>query len=146
MSYGAELREILQEYDQAVQKLQQNRKMFDGVFGLGVRPGDAACHEVMDRKVEELCRRAAEEPQHGETAELTGRILRAEASWEGPEYARLALTAIQRHTIPLIPRLNGEEREELRAWYEKRYPRRLRLPVQIRILKLLKTPAGEAVR
>ncbi len=138
MEYAAELSALGVEYAQAVQELQKNRKRFDGIFGFGNPPGNAPCHDQMDQRAEALCRRAAEEGTPAEAAGLTESLFRMEESCKGPEYARLSLVAAQRHTIPLIPRMTKEDRERLRAWYEKRYPRRMRLPVQERILKLLK--------
>ena len=126
--------DILREYGSAVQTLQKNRKMFDGVLGLGTHPGSAPCHDAMDKQVEALCREAAPE----EADALAERILHAAFNWEGPEYARLMLIAVQRHLQLLLPALSPTAREALAAWYEKKYPRRLRLPVQEQLLKALK--------
>ena len=131
------LRENLREYDQAVQELQKNRKMLDGVLGLGKHPGDAACHEILDKQIETLCKETAEDGTPEEAAALLEEIYHTERNWKGPEYARLMLTAVQRHTIPVIPKLTPESRKTLCAWYEKEYPRRKRLPVQDQVMKAL---------
>ena len=138
MSFTEEYSTIMAEYQEEVQKVQQKRKFFDGILGIGTRPGDAHCHEVMDQKVKELCDKAAAEADTDGAAELTGAIFRAAAEWKGPEYARLMLLAIQRHTLGLIPLLEKGKKEELSVFFEKSYPRRTRVPVQDQVLVLLK--------
>ncbi len=83
MTVSEEFQEIMREYDDAVEEVQKNRKRFDGFFGLGHHPGDAACHEIMDGKVKDLCARAAEEADPAEKAALTGEVLRKERPGTG---------------------------------------------------------------
>lgn len=137
MERVAGLQAILREYDQAVQELQKKRRMLDGLLGMGNHPGNDACHELLDRRIEALCREAAEAGAPEEATALAEAILRAEGNWQGPEYARLMLVAVQRHTLSLIPLLPPDEKKRLAAWYEKQYPRRKRLPVQGQVLKAL---------
>lgn len=140
MSLAQELNQLLREYDGEIRSLQKNRRFFDGLFGMGGSAANAPCHDRLDRAVEELCGRAAEETAEApERAELVREILQAQGRWQGPEYARLMLAALQRHTLGLIPLLEAGNRATLLAWYEKEYPRRKRLPVQDQILKALKT-------
>ena len=148
MEWKQELDALLREYDQAVAEVQKNRKMFDGVMGLGTHPGSAACHEIMDKQVAELCQRAAaEEAPAEERLVLVRAIFEAEKKWKGPEYARLMLTALQRHTIPVIGLLPEADRQELADWYGKAYPRRNRLPVQEEVLAaLMGVAAGTRVK
>ena len=138
MSRREEFSGMMAEYDEAVTEVQKNRKMFDGVFGMGNHPGNAPCHDTLDRKIETLCREAADAPDAGQIRELLEAVYAAPLGWNGPEYARLMLVAIQRHTLPLIPLLRVEDRAELSAWYQKAWPRRKRLPVQEEVLKALK--------
>ncbi len=137
MSYTERLKEILAEYDQAVQGLQQKRRLFDGVMGFGNHPGNAACHETLDRQVTELCREAAGEADAEDAAALAEAVLGAAGKWKGPEYARLMLVAVQRHAEELIGRLDPEKRQALALSYAKEYPRRKRLPVQEEVLAAL---------
>ena len=132
--------EIMAEYDQAVQELQKNRKLFDGVLGMGSHPGDAACHEMMDKKIQALCGQAGELTAE-ERKDLLETIYHASLRWIGPEYARLMLVALHRHTLPVISMLKKEDRAELAAWYQKAWPRYKRLPVQDEVLKELKSQA-----
>ena len=138
MASTDELRGILAVYSEEVNKVQKQRRLFDGVLGMGNHPGYAACHENMDRAVEELCRRTMEEDDPEETAKLSEAVFQAASRWEGPEYACLMLMAIQRHVLPLISCLDPSDRERLAVWYEKQYPKRKRLPVQNEIAAKLK--------
>ncbi len=137
MSITERFRDLMTIYDEAVQEVQRKRKPLDGVFGLGHHPGSDPCHDTMDSAVEELCREAAQTEDAAALAALTEAIFRAERAWDGPEYARLMLAAIQRHTLVLIPLLEPGERARLAEWYRKEYPRRKRLPVQDRVMAAL---------
>lgn len=133
-----EYKAIMDEYVEAVNELQKKRKFLDGLFGFGSHPGNAACHEILDQKVEALCRKAGEALDASEQASLADAVLRSERAWQGPEYARLMMAAIQRHVIPLLPSLSPETKKELLTWYEKEYPRWKRLPVQDQVISALK--------
>ena len=129
---------ILQDYLAAVQELQKGRKLFDGLLGMGSRPGDAPCHDELDKKIAALCAQAAElEDADGKAAFLEA-LFQAEGSWTGPEYARWMLVAVQRHALAVIPALPEESRRAMAVRYEKKYPRRRRLPVQDQLLAALK--------
>ena len=139
-NYTERFREILNEYREGLEKDRKNRKPLSGIFGFGAGPGDDPCHEILDRQAGQLMEElGAGEPAPEETAELVNAVFRAEGSEAWPEYARLALIAIQRHTLPLISRMNPGDRAELAAWYEKQYPKHKRLPVQKIILQELKS-------
>ena len=138
MSQTGEFRSIMDEYTEAVRNVQKNRKMFDGVMGLGNHPGNAPSHETLDKKVESLCLEAAGWENSEDREALIREISQAALDWEGPEYARLMLVAVQRHTLELIPKLEPEGRERLTEWYQKAYPRIRRLPVQNQVLSALK--------
>lgn len=137
--YSERFQKILNEYREALERDRKNRKPLSGIFGFGAGPGDDPCHGMLDRQTAELTEQAAEEgTAQDDIAELVGAVFQAEGNEAWPEYARLALVAIQRHTLPLIPMMNAENRAELAGWYEKKYPRRMRLPVQKKILEELK--------
>lgn len=137
--YTEKFRVIMDGYREGLENDRKKRKPLSGLFGFGAGPGDDPCHEILDRQTAQLTEEAqSEQAGPDETAELVGAVLQAEGNGEWPEYARLALIAIQRHTIPLISGIHPEERAELAAWYEKKYPKRMRLPVQKKILEELK--------
>lgn len=129
---------IIEQYIEDFEKAEKNRKPGSGLFGFGQGPGDYPCHEKMDKQVGELCREAAEDDSGAdETAALVKAVLQSEKSRQWPEAARLAVMAVQRHTIPLISRMSPEDRKELLSWYWKAYPRHRRLPVQKQIIREL---------
>ena len=138
MEWKQELDALMREYDLAVAELQRKRKPLDGVLGLGSHPGEAACHEILDGKIQELCQRAETEADPAEKKELLDNLYRLPGRWEGPEYARLMLIALQRHTLGLIPGMEPEDRKAMAEWYQKEWPRVKRLPIQDQILKALK--------
>ena len=144
MDEMTEFQAILQEYGEDVKKLEKVKRPMDGLFGLGKSPAMDSCHERMDQRLEALVKRACglEEGEAGadpRTADaLAGALLRADKEAELPQYAHLALTAAQRHCLPLISRMSAQGKKELCAWFEKAYPRYARFPVQKDILKALK--------
>ena len=139
-AYPERFREIMSEYREALDSDRKRRKPLSGIFGIGAGPGDDPCHDTLDRKTVQLTEEmAAETTTPEEATELVRAVLMAESSGVWPEYAKLALIAIQRHTLPLIRQTDPAGRAELAAWYEKRYPKRMRLPVQKKILEELKS-------
>ena len=136
--YTERFRGIMEQYSEALEKASKTRKLAGGLFGLGGGPGDDPCHEAMDRKVGELTEQfTAAEEQVEETSLLVSEILRAEKSREWTPAAKWAVLAIQRYTIPLIPKTGPEDRKQLAAWYTQAYPKRQRLPIQKQIVKEL---------
>ncbi len=137
--YSERFSEILSEYRGALERGRKNIKPLSGIFGFVAGPGDDPCHSELHRKTEALTRpAAAEDAVPEDISALVCAVLQAEQNEVWPDYARLALIAAQRHTLPLVSRMNPESRAELAGWYEKRYPKRMRLPVQKRILEELK--------
>ncbi|MBR2824331.1 MAG: hypothetical protein IKE24_11675 [Clostridia bacterium] len=137
MEWKQELDAALAEYDAAVAELQKKRKLFDGLLGFGTHPGEAACHEILDGKVRDLCRRAETEADPTEKRDLMEKLCALPGQWDGPEYARLMLIALQRHTLELIRGMAPEDRKALGERYKKEWPRVKRLPVQDQVLKAL---------
>ncbi len=138
MNEVEELRSVLQEYAEAVQRVEGSKRPFDGVLGLGRRPSDDPCHGVLEEKTAALMQRAEEETHAPEEYDgLVSALLRAGKAYVGPGYARLALIAVQRHALPLIPRMSPEGRRELLTWYEASYPKRERFPTQKQLIAAL---------
>ena len=130
---------IIDQYIEAYDKADRERKPGAGIFGIGQGPGDYPCHEEMDRRVAELTEEigAAGDAGQEETAAVVKAVLQAEKSRKWTDAARWAVLATQRHTIPLIPKLSSEDRHEINTWYKEAYPRRMRVPIQKQILKEL---------
>lgn len=137
-TYQERFRTILERYREELQKVGKGRKRFSGIFGIGAGPGDDPCHTMMDQQVEKLTAEMAEgETTPDETAALVSDILKAEKTCEWTPASKWAVIAVQRHALPLIPKMNPEGRKELADWYVKAYPRRERLPIQKDIIQEL---------
>ena len=135
MNYSEELRKILETYRAAVAQVEKTRRPFDGLLGMGRKPSDDPCHMQMDQGVEALMQEAAGADAAAD--EVVSALIRAAKEYEGPEYARFALIAAQRHGIGLIPRMSAGGRKELKAWFDKAYPKRTRFPMQKKIAEEL---------
>ena len=129
---------IMGQYSEELEKAGTRRKITGGLFGFGAGPGDDPCHEAMDKQVGELTAQAlAEETRPEELASLVTAILRAEKDRNWSEAAKWAVLAIQRYTIPMIPKIGPEDRKKLSSWYSQAYPKRIRLPIQKQVVKEL---------
>ena len=137
-NYTDRFREIMTGYKEELEKSRKNRKITSGIFGFGGGPGDDPCHDAMDKQVGGLTAEIAEETvESEEISELVTAILREEKNREWSESAKWSVIAIQRYTIPLIPKIPADRKKEIDAWYEKAYPKRMRLPIQRQIVKEL---------
>lgn len=137
------LREIYERYDTALHKVIREAPATAGLFGLGEDPRKHPCHmefyEAVEAWMEAFCRT---EPEENDVAyEAAEWIITAAAKKEGdPTY--WFLYAAQGIARPLIPKLDSRQCAALREFYDDRYPRRDRMPVQKEVYKLLKKGAS----
>ena len=137
--YLEEAEKLFDDYERQVIQLEANRKLGDGLLGFGKRVEDAPCHGDFDRAMEALISQIARDDEAaGDAAIVAELLLRAEDSRVWPASARWMALAVQRHALLLIPLLSSQAARQLGEWYEKRYPARIRFPVQKEILKALK--------
>ena len=139
-----EIHALLDRFEKAVAETDRNRRPGDGLLGVGHKPGDAPCNEAFDRSVAALFETLtpADTPPEVAAAAIEA-LFRADEGRHWPNYAQLTLLAAQRYALPLIPHLDPTEANRLRAWYEKKWPRFRRLPLQNTILNALrKTGTG----
>lgn len=137
--YVVKYQEIISTYIEALAEADKHRKLGSGIFGIGPGPGDDPCHVAMDEQVAALTDELAEnETDPAVIGELVKAVLQAEQSREWPEAAKWAVLATQRHTIPLIAGMNQSDRKDILTWFEKAYPRRLRMPIQKQLINALK--------
>lgn len=137
-NYLGELQGILDTYGEELEAAGKKRKAASGIFGFGPKPGDDPCHEKADRAVQTLLEQLAGENDPETAGQVVDGLFRAEAERKWPADAQIMMIALQRHALPLLEQLPPEKKRELQAWYEKRYKRSQRLPLQKTILKLLK--------
>lgn len=139
MSAEETLNGIIDDYIARCSEVLANSRPGDGLLGLGNDPRNDPCHEQFYVELEAAAKAiASEAPGSDEAYGAVCVILKAATSKACPDMARWMLTAAQKHAAPLIPLMAADRRIELRAWYDDNYPRRLRLPVQKDIYKLLK--------
>ncbi len=137
--YVVKYQEIIDTYIDALAEADKHRKPGSGILGIGPGPGDDPCHVAMDEQVAALTAELAEnETDPAVIGELVKAVLQAEQSREWPEAAKWAVLATQRHTIPLIAGMNQSDRKDILTWFEKAYPRRLRMPIQKQLINALK--------
>ena len=122
-------------------ELEKNRKFGDGILGLRPGPADDPCHQHFAGELEALLRECAAEASSAEAAEILQLLLDKADDKRMPLSAYWMLIAVQGLGRELIGLLNPGDAAVLLTFYRRRYPRRVRLPVQDQILKQLKLQA-----
>ena len=139
-----ELRALYESYLRKAEEVEQGRKPFDGVFGLGRKPGDDLCHDRFVEEIEEWIRAFRDTmPDSVAAREVLEMMFHAPRDLPAPQSAYWILMAVQGYGQMLIPQLSPQDAAELAADYEKTFPRRERMPVQKQLLAALKQ-AGKA--
>lgn len=134
-----QVRELYEDYTAEFARLESNRRLGAGMFGLGGGPRDYPCHERFSRALEELlCRAASNEAQAEEILEYVyfaplGRRKDA-VYW--------MMTAVHGMTLELVGQTSPRGAGQLLARYQEAYPRREWLPVQKKVAAALKTRAN----
>ena len=139
MNITDETNALIDRFEQAVAEADRTRRPTDGLLGIGQKPGDAPCNAAFDQSVAALF--AGLDAPDTPAADLAGAVealFRADEGRRWPDYARWTLLAAQRYALPLIPRLPAADAGRLRAWYEQKWPRRMRLPLQKQVLSALR--------
>ncbi len=131
-------------YLSEIQKVMQSLRPGDGLFGLGNDPKRAPCHVEFYQAVEQTVKETdVEVLSPAELNRLVSALLQLEAQHPGQlEMVSLMLQSVQGLALPLIPRLSQEDAGALYRWFETQYPRRKRMPNQIKVLKALKRAAS----
>ena len=134
----ARLDSLYEDYLNTVLRLERDRKLGDGIFGIRPGPADDPCHDRfaadLQGLLEELDSDGADSSLRREAME---KIFSAPLQSPDPKSSYWMLVAVQGLTRVLIPGLTHEDADALAERYEKDYPRRERLPVQADILRLL---------
>ena len=130
-------------YLETVNRLESERKLGDGMFGLRPGPADNPCHDRFAEDLEYLLR----ELTPGETDSALLRtvmeyIYDAPVQNPDPKSAYWMLIAVQGLTKDLIGGLSQEDADALAAHFAEQYPRSQRMPNQNDLLKLLRQAGG----
>ena len=132
------IRQLYQDYVAEIKSLEANRKLADGLLGIGRGPADHPCNDRFAGSLEaELKKFADQPPAPGETKAVLELIYQTPLEHQSLKTAYWMLLAVQGLTLELIPALSAEEAEALWRWYSEAYPRWDRLPVQNQVLKKL---------
>ncbi|WP_295079521.1 hypothetical protein [Ruminococcus sp.] len=136
------VKELYGEYIAQVQKLEKEKKIGDGLFGMGKKISDDPCHECFSDKLEKLLKEyAVSKPASAEIREVLSYIYSVQK--ENKEYlsAYWLMNAVHGFTFELIDILSREDASAVYELYDKNCPRRERFPVQKKVLKALKIAA-----
>jgi hypothetical protein len=139
MTLSADLIHRYETYLSEGEALFTSAKVTDGLFGFGDDPKRDPMHAKFFEDVAALAQEMADSsPSPQEAQAAVGWMLSAEET--AKEFPTLSwmMVAAQQHVLPLVPYLTPEGAASLLREYDRRYPRRLRLPIQNQVAKALK--------
>ena len=137
-----QIRELYEGYFAEFQRLEQGRQAGAGMFGLTNGPRNYPCHEQFAKDLERLLRETEETLSPDQAEELLEYILFAPQSRER-DAVYWMLTAVHGMTEGPAGRLDPAAAARLLERYEAVYPRRERLPVQMKAVSVLKKQAKQ---
>ena len=133
-----DIRAVYEEYTAQVEKLEGERKAWDGFLGMGRKLSDDPCHEHFYTELEKLLKAFAEEnPSSEEIRSVLELIYRAPCDEEQPDGAVMPMNAVHSLTPQLAERLSAEDAEALLEQYKADYPRNKRFPAHKNVIKAL---------
>lgn len=136
-----ELKDLYEQYKKEYAAVRKKASFFDGLFGMGNDPKKDPCHMRFYENAENWVKAfAAGDPSEEEAYAVTQLLLTA-AQDHRKQPEEWIMVAAQRLSLELIGLLSPDHCAELESWYNKAYPRRIRLPIQNDIHKLLQKGA-----
>lgn len=137
------LEALYNDYIDFVQELERNRKPGEGLFGMRSGPKDDPCHERFAADVKKLLEDFRNtSPGSEDCAALLRYMFTVPEAWQELTCAYWMLIAVQGFGLDLIGYLNPVDAKALAEFFSAAYPRRIRLPVQEKLLKRLKQQAN----
>ena len=137
MDMVARLQERFQQYYETAREVRRKAPVFAGLFGLGSDPKKDPFHEAFLKDVGELVAEfVGTEPQEYQVVSVIKWLVEIADQYKHDDIVWY-LYAIQGHVKPLIPLLTEEMARRLADWYNSLYPRRIRLPLQDDIYRLM---------
>jgi len=116
----------------------KNRPAWDGILGLRSSSKEHPCHTELFKSVENwVANFVQSNPTQQQAEEAVTYILEAAEPYRD-KFPYWTLYAAHGQARPLIPLVSPEYAAKTRAWYNKLYPRKDRLPVHQDLFKLLK--------
>lgn len=136
-----ELKDLYEQYKKEYAAVRKKASFFDGLFGMGNDPKKDPCHMRFYENAESWVKAfAAGDPSEEEAYAVTQLLLTA-AQDHRKQPEEWIMVAAQRLSLELIDLLSPDHCAQLESWYNKAYPRRIRLPIQNDIHKLLQKGA-----
>ena len=134
-----ELTALYESYLSEAQRVEQERKPGEGIFGIGKKPSDHPCH---DRFVSDLGTMletfSLSHPASSDVRSVLDLICHAPKEHPEPTSAYWVLIAVQKLALPLITLLSPSDATALAREYAVIYKRWEQLPVQKQFLSALK--------
>lgn len=133
-----EVKELYSSYTDKVMQLKLNKKLTDGIFGMGTRISDDPCHEEFAKALEDLLKRFEESsPGSSEVRELLEYIYLYPYGHKDIVSVYWMTTAVHSLTLDIIKLLDAKSASELRKQYITLCPKLKQLPVQKKICRAL---------
>ena len=136
-----QLKQIYENYVQAVAKVYKDAKPMDGLFGWGDDPRKDPCHMRFYEEAQAWITAFAGEAHTQQEMYEVVRFVLTEASRYRESHCFWFLFAAHGLVRELIGGLDREQCAGLRDFYDGHYPKRERMPVQKDVYKLLKKGA-----
>ena len=144
MEGNLKIESLFRDYCEEVAKLTKEARPFAGMFGFGSGPKDDPCHARFVEAVNREAARQAEDKVPAEEAKQTvGLLLSLQQSCDREGLVYWTCMAVHGAALPLIPLLHPEDAKEICDAYAKALPRRMRMPLQERVMKALAARAKE---
>lgn len=134
-----QLKQCYVTYIETVRELCAKAHPLAGAFGFGSGPKDDPCHQVFYDEVGKIVQQiAGASPAPEVAAAAVNWLLHAPEEYSSEKLAVWMLIAAQGHAQRLIPFLAPSDAARLADWYQRYFPKYMRLPVQKQVLKALK--------
>ena len=131
MTSFSDIKAIYEEYMAKVIQLESERKITDGLFGMGKKTSDDPCHDKFADDIKAAVDDFIEgKPDASQVREVMEHMLRYPADNRQPVCSFWMLCAVQAHAEALVPMLAADDAQQLQKMYGKLFPRWDRLPVQ----------------
>lgn len=139
----AEIRKIYADYLEKTVWLDQNRKLGEGIFGTA-GPKTDSCHGNFADALQVRLDAAAQGGLSSASArEILEYMIETPVEQENNQLAYWMLLAVQGFTLPLAETLDPGDARLLLELYRRLYPKRQWLPVQKRLVDVLKVQEKE---
>ena len=137
-----DIKAVCQSYITEAERLESERKIGDGLFGIGRKPADDPCHDKFADDMEKVFSELADEKPGSDLArDILSYIYHLPKEHEKPVSIYWMLNAIHGLTLPVIEFLSPGDAGILASRYASDFRRWDRLPAQEQVYKALKRKA-----